>query len=146
MPSLLGKIHITSEMAIGGIATSGSATKGRGGRSFSFGIADAVTVLARDAAAADAAATLIANAVDLPDHPGVARAPASSLDPDSDLGDRLVTLDVPALSPMEAGQALKRGWGVAEELRRRGLISAAVLALQGQVEICGADRHLQLVA
>jgi ApbE superfamily uncharacterized protein (UPF0280 family) len=33
-----------------------------------------VTVLARDAATADAAATLIANAVDLPGHPGVERA------------------------------------------------------------------------
>ena len=45
----------------------GIATSGRHGRSFSLGIADAVTVLARTAAQADAAATIIANAVDLPD-------------------------------------------------------------------------------
>ena len=42
----------------------GIATSGWQGRSFSFGIADAVTVLAGTAAAADVAATLIANAVD----------------------------------------------------------------------------------
>ena len=48
----------------------GIATSGRHGRSFSLGIADAVTVLARTASQADAAATIIANAVDLPGHPG----------------------------------------------------------------------------
>ena len=45
------------------------ATSGWRGRSFSLGIADAVTVLAADAPACDAAATIIANAVDLPGHP-----------------------------------------------------------------------------
>ena len=49
----------------------GVATSGWRGRSFSLGIADAVTVLARTGAAADAAATIIANAVDLPGHPAV---------------------------------------------------------------------------
>ena len=49
----------------------GVATSGRHGRSFSFGIADAVTVLARTASQADAAATIIANSVDLPGHPAV---------------------------------------------------------------------------
>ncbi|WP_204349766.1 hypothetical protein, partial [Klebsiella pneumoniae] len=78
---------------IGGIATSGAQ-----GRSFSLGIADSVTVLARDAASADAAATLIANAVDL-DHPAIRRRPARNLDPDSDLGDRLVTVGVGDLTP-----------------------------------------------
>ena len=48
----------------------GIATSGWRGRSFSLGIADAVTVLAATAAEADAAATMIANAVDLPGHPG----------------------------------------------------------------------------
>jgi ApbE superfamily uncharacterized protein (UPF0280 family) len=46
----------------------GVATSGRHGRSFSLGIADAVTVLAATASQADAAATIIANAVDLPGH------------------------------------------------------------------------------
>ena len=75
----------------------GIATSGRHGRSFSLGIADAVTVLARTASQADAAATIIANAVDLPGHPAIVRCPANELQPDSDLGARLVTRDVGAL-------------------------------------------------
>jgi ApbE superfamily uncharacterized protein (UPF0280 family) len=71
--------------------TRGVATSGRHGRSFSLGIADAVTVLARTASQADAAATIIANAVDLPGHPCIVRCPANALQPESDLGARLVT-------------------------------------------------------
>ncbi len=85
-PSLFATATIRAEDGIGGIATSGWR-----GRSFSLGIADAVTVLAETAAAADAAATIIANAVDLPGHPGIVRQPASSLQPDSDLRDLPVT-------------------------------------------------------
>jgi uncharacterized protein len=66
----------------------GLASSGWRGRSYSLGIADAVTVVAANAAMADAAATLIANAVDLPGHPAVLRAPACDLSPDSDLGMR----------------------------------------------------------
>ena len=146
MPALLGKIHLVPSMKIGGIATSGAPTKGQGGRSFSFGIADAVTVLARRAAAADAAATVIANAVNLPDHPGIQRVPASSLDPDSDLVDRLITLSVPQLAGDDVALALANGARMAEKLRQRDLISAAVLTLQGNVEICGADSQLRLAA
>ena len=88
----------------------GIATSGRHGRSFSLGIADAVTVLAKTAAQADAAATVIANAVDLPGHPAILRRPACELQPDSDLGDRLVTRDVGALSEqeIEAGAGSRR--------------------------------------
>src|SRR5882757_7124555 len=78
--------------------TRGVATSGRHGRSFSLGIADAVTVLAPTVSQADAAATVIANAVDLPGHPAVTRAPAHDLQPDSDLGARLVTRGVGRLS------------------------------------------------
>jgi ApbE superfamily uncharacterized protein (UPF0280 family) len=60
-PRLDGTLLVRAADPVRGVATSG-----RGGRSLSLGIADAVTVLARDAAAADAAATLVANAVDLP--------------------------------------------------------------------------------
>src|SRR5947209_15413399 len=74
-PGLFGQARISASDGIGGIATSG-----RHGRSFSFGIADAVTILAANAAAADAAATILANAVDLPDHPKVTRVPACDLD------------------------------------------------------------------
>jgi ApbE superfamily uncharacterized protein (UPF0280 family) len=129
---LFGRFEITARDAARGIATSGWR-----GRSFSLGIADAVTVLARTAAAADAAATLIANAVDLPGHAGILRAPASALQPDSDLGERLVTRGVPALQPREVAQALARGHARAEALRKRDLILQAALHLQGQTVISG---------
>ncbi|MEC8654572.1 MAG: hypothetical protein VXX83_03680, partial [Pseudomonadota bacterium] len=53
-----GTIKISAADQVGGIATSGWK-----GRSQSLGIADLMTVLAPTAAAADVAATLIANAV-----------------------------------------------------------------------------------
>lgn len=143
-PRLSGIFHLTSDMGIGGIATSGAPCKGSGGRSFSLGIADAVTVLAADAATADAAATIIANAVDLPDHPAISRARADSIDPDSDLVDRLVTVSVPALTPREVAAALERGRSQAAELCASGMIVAAVLALQGEIRLSGSllQRHL----
>ena len=112
----------------------GVATSGWRGRSFSLGIADSVTVLARNAAAADAAATLIANAVNC-EVDGILRAPAAQLKDDSDLGDRLVTIDVPALPPAVKAVALSRGRAEAERWRDRGLIHAAALFLQGAVEV-----------
>ena len=115
----------------------GIATSGWRGRSFSLGIADAVTVLAKDAAAADAAATLIANAVDLPGHSAITRQPANELSPDSDLGERLVTTGVGALSPAEVDEALDRGAATAEGYRRRGLIVAVALFLNRESRPCG---------
>lgn len=122
----------------------GVATSGWRGRSFSFGIADAVTVLARSAAEADVAATLIANAVDLPGHPAIRRRPARELQPDTDLGERAVTVAVGKLTENEAHEALSNGFAVAEDFRRRGLIHAAALALNGEKLIC-SEEQLQLV-
>jgi len=115
----------------------GIATSGWRGRSFSLGIADAVTVLAQTAAMADAAATMVANAVDL-DHPGIRRRPARELQWDSDLGDRLVTVAVPPLSPEERAQALDAGLRAAEGFRAAGLIEGAALFLQGERRVTGA--------
>ena len=95
------------------------------------GIADAVTVLADRAAMADAAATIIANAVDLPGHPRIVRVPARTLAPDSDLGDRLVTQGVGELSPAEIETALDAGVVVAHSLLADGLIRSAALHLRG---------------
>jgi ApbE superfamily uncharacterized protein (UPF0280 family) len=114
----------------------GIATSGWRGRSFSLGIADSVTVLARDAATADAAATMIANAVDL-DHAAIVRRPASSLKDDSDLGDLLVTVDVPALAQPLIDLALARGVEAAQRLRAQGLIEGAALFLQGRARVAG---------
>jgi uncharacterized protein len=112
----------------------GIATSGWNGRSFSLGIADAATVLARSAAQADAAATLVANAVDV-DDPAVRRAPARTLDPDSDLGARLVTVEVGPLAPEAIAAALDRGAEKAQQLRRAGRIIAAVLLLRGEIRV-----------
>jgi len=134
-PSLFGTAIIGAEDGITGIATSGWR-----GRSFSLGIADAVTVLAATAAEADAAATVIANAVDLPGHPGVVRQPASSLQPDSDLRDLLVTRSVPPLSAAEIELALAAGARRARQLAEHGQIAAAALHLQGRTWTAGILR------
>lgn len=110
----------------------GVATSGWRGRSFSLGIADSVTVLARTAAAADAAATVIANAVNL-DDARVKRRPACELKDDSDLGNIAVTVDVPALEPAGVECALQAGATCARELRAAGLIWSAALVCQGRL-------------
>jgi ApbE superfamily uncharacterized protein (UPF0280 family) len=116
----------------------GIATSGWRGRSWSFGIADAVTVLARTAAAADAAATLIAGAVDLPGHPTIRRRPARDMQADSDLGHRAVTVAVGPLPAAGRAAALDRGLAVAESMRRRGLVEAAALFLHPFSRVAGA--------
>lgn len=136
-PRIPGAMEITHDMPVRGVATSG-----RHGRSFSLGIADSVTVLGATAAEADAAATLIANEVDLPGHEAVRRAPACSLAPDSDLGDRLVTMAVGPLSGAEIDRALAAGMNRAEDMIADGLLHAAVLVLGRSVRLAGfPTRH-----
>ena len=134
-PALDGHIVLTHNMPVRGIATSGRAIHGQGGRSFSLGIADAVTVLARDAASADVCATLIANAVDLPGHAAIERISASALDLDSDLGERAVTVNVGRLADAEIAGALERGRQRARSLERAGFIAGALLALRRRYAI-----------
>lgn len=124
-----GGVVITADTPVRGLATSGWR-----GRSLSLGIADSVTVLAHDAAGADAAATMIANHVDI-DHPAIERAPADQLRDDTDLGARLVTVDVPALPVDAVETALERGLAFAQRCRERGLIHSALLALQGRARM-----------
>lgn len=124
-----GKFEITADLPVRGVATSGWR-----GRSFSLGIADSVTVLAATAAEADAAATVIANAVDV-DDPGIYRLPASECKDDSDLGDIPVTTNVEVLAPAQVLRALEAGAARAETLRRMGLIWSAVLVCQGQWQV-----------
>ena len=130
-PVLDGACRISHDLPVRGIATSG-----RGGRSLTLGIADSVTVLAADGAAADAAATLIANAVDL-DHPAIRRVPAMELDPDSDLGELPVTVAVGPLAPAQVADALAAGAARAEGMLAAGLIHSAALGLRGEVRVVG---------
>jgi len=122
-----GQFEISSLLPVRGVATSGWR-----GRSFSLGIADSVTVLARTASEADAAATVIANAVNLAD-PRIQRRPACELKDNSDLGDLRVTVDVPPLEPALVQQALHAGLTRAQALRAAGLIWSAALICQNQI-------------
>jgi ApbE superfamily uncharacterized protein (UPF0280 family) len=124
--------------------TRGVATSGRHGRSFSLGIADAVTVLASTASRADAAATIVANAVDLPGHPAIVRCPAHDLQPDSDLGARLVTRGDGGLSVREIEDALEAGAACARRLLAAGLIDGAALRLHGETVVV-ATRGIEML-
>lgn len=137
-PNLFATASIAAADPVRGIATSGYP-----GRSFSLGIAEAVTVLAPTAAMADAAATVIANAIDLPGHPAVERLPADEIQADSDLGTRLVTRNVGPLTEAEIETALAGGLAEAQRLRAAGLIVAAAMHLQGVSKMLATPMILQ---
>jgi uncharacterized protein len=128
-----GQFTIRAEDNVRGIATSGWR-----GRSFSLGIADSVTVLAVNAAQADAAATMIANAVNV-DHPDIDRVPACDIQTESDLGELLVTRGVPMLDCETIDFALDAGACAARNYFHRGLIERGALRLQGRTRLIGND-------
>ena len=97
-----------------------------------------MTVLAKTASQADAAATIIANTVDLPGHPAIVRRPANELQPDSDLGARLVTRGVGVLRDHEIEDALRAGVRRAQQLLAAGLIEGVALRLLGETAAAGA--------
>ena len=130
---LHGRIRLHDHDRIGGIATSGWR-----GRSLSLGIADSVTVLAQNAAAADVAASLIANAINI-SSPAITRQPAASLVPDSDLKDRLVTVDVGPLSVKEIDHALAAGACLARHMFGDGQIMTAYARLAGRSFIIAGE-------
>ena len=136
----ISKLTVSSQDGIQGIATSGW-----GGHSFSLGIADAVTVVAASAAAADAAATLIANAVDC-EHAAIRRRPAQDMDPDNDLGPRLVTIEVPPLPQKAVDASLDRGARRATEMLAQDLIAGALLCLQGETRTVGTIAIMDMSA
>jgi ApbE superfamily uncharacterized protein (UPF0280 family) len=127
-----GRFAVDAGSPVRGVATSGWR-----GRSFSLGIADSVTVLARSASAADAAATIIGNAVDV-DAAGIVRRPACALRDDSDLGERLVTVAVPTLAPADVAEAMAAGAAVAGTEIAAGRIVAAAISLQGRFRLVEA--------
>jgi len=140
-PRVVGALTLRSTDRARGVATSG-----RHGRSLSLGIADAVTVISGSAALADAAATRIANAVDLPGHPSIERVPAAEIDPDSDLGRQPVTVAVSALGDRDRARALERGRSEASRHVEAGCIDAGVLCLDGRIVGVGAPTSMALGA
>jgi hypothetical protein len=126
-----GTFEVAYALPVRGVATSGWR-----GRSWSLGIADSVTVLAATAAAADAAATMVANAVNV-DHPTIRRRPAFEVDDNTDLGRLPVTIDVGSLPEDAVATALANGARRAAELLARGLVWGAVIVLQSRVRVVG---------
>ena len=139
--SAVGPVEISASDLARGLATSGWR-----GRSYSLGIADAVTVIARTAAEADVAATLIANAVDLPGHSGIERQPACTLSPDSDLGERHVTVNVGRLTEADVTAALERGAAFVQDCLNRNLITAATLTLCSETRVISQEEKAQIHA
>lgn len=136
VPAIDRHAVINAGSGIGGIATSG-----RHGRSFSLGIADAVTTIGACAADADAAATIVANQVDI-DLPAITRTPARDLDPDSDLGDRLVVTGVGPLTDRQIALALAQGVKIADDLCRKRIILGVHLQLAGASRTSGLSARL----
>jgi len=122
-------VTLDAEHGCGGIATSGWR-----GRSLCLGIADAVTVLAGNAAMADAATKPIAMAINA-DHPAIRRAPARSVRDDSDLGGLPAVVNVGPLPAELIATALARGTAAARTLQARGLIHSAYLRLKDECRI-----------
>jgi uncharacterized protein len=136
-----GAFDMRAETPVRGVATSGWR-----GRSHSLGIADSVTVVARTAAQADAAATMIANSVNV-DHPAIERARANSLRTDTDLGERLVTVDVGLLAPAAIRAALDAGVARAQALIDLRLAAGAVITLKDNYRVLGRfDNLMELAA
>ena len=135
-PAIDATAVLTDKSPVRGIATSGWQ-----GRSWSLGIADAVTVLAPSAAGADAAATLIANEVNI-EPAAVTRRPAEELDSDTDLGRAPVTTAVGPLEPKAIAAALDRGAACARAMHGAGHITAAMLVLRRHRRIVGEARAL----
>jgi hypothetical protein len=109
----------------------GVATSGLGGRSLSRGVASAVTVIARKAALADAAATAIANASFIRD-PCVVQRPAREIDPETDIPELPVTIRVGPLNRAKKARALSGAMEKANRLIQGGLVHGAMITVQGE--------------
>lgn len=121
---------------IGGICTSGL-----GGRSFTRGIASAVTVSAPSAAVADAAASAIANSTFVA-HANIVRGPAEKIDPDTDLVGVQVTYEVGNLPEEFVQMCLQKGLARAEALAETGIINGAVITIKGRTILSEQEKHL----
>ena len=118
-------VRLTSGDGIGGIATSGL-----GGRSFTCGVMESVTVLAKSCAVADAFATSLANASYI-DSPAVVRGLARLIDPDTDIPDLMVTESVGRLTPQEVHQSMQQVLTRLRDNVDKLIITGATLHLQG---------------
>ena len=112
----------------------GIATSGWKGRSFSLGIADSVTTIAKSSAIADAAATIIANDINIPNHKNIKKQEANKIDEHSDLK-KLVTTSVGELSKIDIKKALKKGAITAKKLIEKIILTALLNLKENYVYI-----------
>lgn len=110
----------------------GIATSGRGGRSFTLGIADAAVAVAATSSVADACATVLGNSVNA-DSPLIERRAAKELDPATDIPELPVTVAVSSLPQNLKEEALERGLKKARKLIKENLIYGAALFVQGEM-------------
>jgi len=110
----------------------GIATSGFGGRSFTLGLADMVTVIARTGAIADAAATRVGNATNI-ETDLVLRRWAREIDPCSDIADERVTVRIGDLGEELTGKALENGLSFARALKESNSILDAVILMKGHM-------------
>lgn len=122
---LAGTVTITAEDGIGGVATSGF-----GGRSFTRGIANAVTVFSSRCMIADACATHIANASYI-SSPQVERELAGELMANCDIADLEVVTKVGSLSDEEIKKSINQIKMECERQARLGNIKFAF------ADVCG---------
>ncbi len=119
-------------LKIAGGGSFGLASSGFGGRSFTLGLADVVTVIAGTAALADAAATFIGN-MTTADAPGIVRRKAREIDPLTDIPEEMVTVDRGDLHNGTVLAALRYGWEHAVRLKSAGVITDVLIILKGEM-------------
>ena len=131
-------------LRVEGLTDFGVATSGFGGRSFTLGLADMVSVVAPSAPLADAAATFICNNTNV-DDASVVRRKAAEIDPATDIPEEWVTVHIGMLSPERVGEALSHGKEVAERLKGEGRITEAVILFRkGMVTTIEGDGNIRL--
>jgi hypothetical protein len=122
----------------------GLATSGFGGRSFTLGLADSVTVIAATGAVADAAATFICNYTNT-ESDKVIRQKASEIDPLTDIPDDNVTIRINQLNKNDILQALVNGLNIAANIKKQKHIYDAVIKLHGHmVTTINGDNPIKL--
>jgi hypothetical protein len=119
-------------LSIEQITDYGLATSGFGGRSFTLGLADSVTVIATTGALADAAATFICNCTNT-ETDQVIRRKASEIDPLTDISDCEVTIKINVLNNFDIMKSLENGLYNASKLKQLNYIYDAVIKLQGHM-------------
>ena len=122
----------------------GLATSGFGGRSFTLGLADIVTVVAVTGAVADAAATFICNRTNT-ESDQVVRQIASEIDPLTDIPDDKVTIRIGKLNEKDIFNALENGLNIAANIKNQKHIYDAIIKFQGHmVTTINGDNPIKL--